>query len=35
MVVGQPKFPKGFRYLSSEVFSRNVEVLSEYLRATR
>jgi PelA/Pel-15E family pectate lyase len=35
MMVGQPKFPKGFRYLSSEVFSRNVEVLSEYLRATR
>lgn len=30
-LVGQPKFAPGFRYLSSEVFSRNVEVLSEYV----
>lgn len=34
MLAGQPKFPPGFRYLSSEVFSRNVEILSEYLSAT-
>jgi PelA/Pel-15E family pectate lyase len=33
-LVGQPKFAAGFRYLSSEVFSRNIEVLSEYLAAT-
>jgi hypothetical protein len=30
-LVGQPKFERGFRYLSSEVFSRNVETLSAYL----
>jgi hypothetical protein len=30
-LVGQPKFVDGFRYLSSAVFSRNVEILSEYL----
>ncbi|CAN5211658.1 pectate lyase [soil metagenome] len=30
-LVGQPKFSDGFRYLSSAVFSRNVEVLSEYV----
>jgi hypothetical protein len=34
-LVGQPKFAPGFRYLSSEVFSRNVETLSAYLAATR
>jgi hypothetical protein len=33
-LVGQPKFAEGFRYLSSAVFSRNVEVLSEYLART-
>ncbi len=30
-LVGQPNFPKGFRYLSSEVFSRNLETLSDFL----
>lgn len=30
-LVGQPKFADGFKYISSDVFSRNVEVLSEYL----
>lgn len=34
-LVGQPKFATGFRYISSGVFSRNVEALSEYLRARR
>jgi len=34
-LVGQPKFAAGFRYLDSGVFNRNVEILSEYLRATR
>lgn len=32
-LVGQPKFRDGFRYISSEVFSRNVETLAEYLQA--
>ena len=30
-VVGQMKLPKGTPYLSSEVFSRNLELLSDYL----
>jgi hypothetical protein len=30
-LVGQPKFAPGFRFISSEVFSRNVEALSEFL----
>jgi hypothetical protein len=30
-LVGQPKFASGFRYLSSDVFIRNVERLSEYI----
>jgi PelA/Pel-15E family pectate lyase len=30
-LVGQPKFSDAFRYISSDVFSRNVETLSEYL----
>ena len=30
-LVGQPKFANGFKYISSAVFSRNVETLSEYL----
>lgn len=30
-LVGQPKFERGFRYLSSGVFARNVEALSEYI----
>ncbi len=34
-LVGQPKFERGFRYLSSAVFSRNVETLSRYLAATK
>jgi PelA/Pel-15E family pectate lyase len=29
-LVGQPKFADGYRFLSSAVFSRNVESLSEY-----
>jgi PelA/Pel-15E family pectate lyase len=33
-IVGQPKFKPDYRYISSEVFSRNVEALSEYLIAT-
>jgi len=34
-LVGQPKFDPGFRYISSEVFSRNVEMLSEYIASPR
>jgi PelA/Pel-15E family pectate lyase len=34
-LVGQPKFPASFQYLSSAVFSRNVQVLSDYLSAVR
>ena len=34
-LVGQPKFANGFRYLSSAVFSSNVETLSEYLSTRR
>ncbi|MCI0459688.1 MAG: pectate lyase [Gemmataceae bacterium] len=34
-LVGQPRFSPSFRYLSSEVFSRNVETLSEYLMSSR
>lgn len=30
-LVGQPKFNPGFRYISSDVFSRHVETLSRYL----
>lgn len=30
-LVGQPKFPQSFRYISSDVFSRHVQSLSEYL----
>lgn len=30
-LVGQPKFEEGFRYISSEVFSRNVEALSAFI----
>jgi hypothetical protein len=32
-LVGQPKFGPSFRYISSDVFSRNVETLSAYLSA--
>lgn len=31
-LIGQPKFTPGFRYLSSGVFSHNVETLSEHLK---
>ncbi len=34
-LVGQPKFAASFRYLSSAVFSRNLETLSEYIAASR
>ncbi|HVK08120.1 MAG TPA: pectate lyase [Gemmataceae bacterium] len=34
-LVGQPKFEKGFRYLSSTVFSKNVETLSAFIAAGR
>lgn len=30
-LVGQPEFRIGYRYISSEVFSRNVELLSRYI----
>ena len=30
-LVGQPKFAPSFRYISSDVFSRNLEALSEYV----
>jgi hypothetical protein len=32
-LVGQPKFPVGFKYISSAIFSKNVETLSAYLGA--
>lgn len=34
-LVGQPQFKPGSQYLSSTVFNRNVELLSDYLAATR
>jgi hypothetical protein len=34
-LVGQPNFLKSFRYISSGVFSENVEILSHYIAATR
>jgi hypothetical protein len=34
-LIGQPKFAAGDRYLSSEVFSRNLVILAEFLEATR
>jgi hypothetical protein len=34
-LTGQPKFERGFKYLSSAVFRRNVETLSEFLSAAR
>jgi hypothetical protein len=34
-LVGQPKFEPGFRFISSEVFRRNVETLSEYIASQR
>lgn len=35
LLVGQPKFETGAKYISSEVFSRNLVLISEYLRANR
>jgi len=32
-LVGQPKFGDSFRYISSDVFSRNVETLAKYVAA--
>ena len=32
-LVGQPKFAAGFKYLSSAVFCRNMETLSQWLRS--
>ncbi|MBX6313601.1 MAG: pectic acid lyase [Isosphaeraceae bacterium] len=34
-LVGQPKFSDSFRYISSAVFSHNIETLSEYLTIAR
>jgi PelA/Pel-15E family pectate lyase len=34
-LVGQPKFARNSQYLSSEVFSRNLELLSQYVAATK
>jgi PelA/Pel-15E family pectate lyase len=34
-LVGQPKFGDGFQYLSSDVFSRNVGTLSDYVASAR
>lgn len=34
-LVGQPKFASGFQYISSEVFSRNVGILCDYLESVR
>src|SRR5262249_17824438 len=34
-LVGQPKFAERFRYLASEVLARKVELLAEYLKASR
>ncbi len=30
-LVGQPKFEHGFRYISGEVFRRNIDILSNYI----
>jgi hypothetical protein len=32
-LTGQPKFADGFRYISSGVFNRNIELLGEYIAA--
>ncbi len=34
-LVGQPKFSPSFRYISSDVFSRNIETLSDYMASSR
>lgn len=33
-LVGQPEFRDAFRYISSDVFSRNVEILSRYIASS-
>ncbi len=33
-LVGQPKFAKGFRYIASNVFNYNVQLLSDYIAAS-
>jgi hypothetical protein len=33
-LVGQPEFGDSFRYISSAVFSHNVEILSEYIASS-
>lgn len=35
MIVGQPKFQTGFQYIASEVFSKNLETLSQYVTRVR
>lgn len=34
-LVGQPKFAAGFRFIGCHVFNRNMEILSDYLSASR
>lgn len=34
-LVGQPKFTEGFKYISSAVFSKNVETLSAFVEAAK
>ncbi|UCE49390.1 MAG: hypothetical protein JSW47_04450, partial [Phycisphaerales bacterium] len=34
-LVGQPEFPDSFHYISSDVFSRNVETLSQYIASSQ
>jgi hypothetical protein len=34
-LVGQPRFERNRPYISSAVFARNIELLSDYLVATR
>lgn len=34
-LIGQPKFAAGDRYLSSEIFSKNLSELAEFLEATK
>lgn len=34
-LVGQPEFEPGYPYIASEVFARNIEMLSDYVIATR
>jgi PelA/Pel-15E family pectate lyase len=34
-LTGQPKFPDGFLYISSEVFAKNIGILSDFLGVTK